>query len=86
MEEKRQITPVVYSNTIMSMKILVEQASLLGEEVCTAWITTECNGDDQIAVRGVRFTCKLVRIGVFPSIILFSLHSGLLRVPPAGGF
>lgn len=32
-EEKKQITPVVYSNTIMSMKILVEQATLLGEEV-----------------------------------------------------
>lgn len=32
-EEKKQMTPVVYSNTIMSMKILVEQATLLGEEV-----------------------------------------------------
>ncbi|CAM9807495.1 unnamed protein product [Ectocarpus sp. 12 AP-2014] len=31
-EEKKQMTPVVYSNTIMSMKILVEQATLLGEE------------------------------------------------------
>lgn len=31
-EEKKQITPVVYSNTIMSMKILVEQTTLLGEE------------------------------------------------------
>lgn len=27
------MTPVVYSNTVMSMKILVEQATLLGEEV-----------------------------------------------------
>lgn len=32
-DEKKQITPVVYSNTIMSMKILVEQATLLGEAV-----------------------------------------------------
>lgn len=33
LDEKKQITPVVYSNTIMSMKVLVEQATLLGEEV-----------------------------------------------------
>lgn len=32
-EEKKQITPVVYANTITSMKILVEQATALGEEV-----------------------------------------------------
>lgn len=32
-EEKRNITPVVYANTITSMKILVEQATALEEEV-----------------------------------------------------
>ncbi|CAN0038025.1 unnamed protein product [Ascophyllum nodosum] len=32
LEERKQITPVVYSNAIMSMKVLVEQAGVLGEE------------------------------------------------------
>lgn len=38
LDEKKQITPVVYSNTIMSMKVLVEQATLLGEEVCFNYV------------------------------------------------
>ncbi|CAN0220587.1 unnamed protein product [Scytosiphon promiscuus] len=52
-EEKKQMTPVVYSNTIMSMKILVEQATLLGEEenvACTDSFKMVVDCEDSAAI------------------------------------